>query len=66
MLPEIGDWAGWQALGHDPDGVVADPLFADAKNGDFRLRQNSPALSLGVVPFDYTQAGRRNPCGGRR
>lgn len=61
MLPEIGDWVGWQAQGHDPAGVVADPLFADAKNGDFHLCQNSPALSLGFVPFDYTQAGRGNP-----
>ena len=59
MLPEAGDWAGWQAQGHDPEGVVADPLFVDPGKGDFRLRPGSPVLALGFVPFDPTAAGVR-------
>jgi len=47
----------WQALGRDVDGIVADPLFVDAANRDFRLRENSPALAIGFVPFDYSRAG---------
>jgi hypothetical protein len=47
----------WQALGQDPDSVIADPLFADPEHLDFRLKPNSPALQLGFQPFDPTQAG---------
>ncbi len=47
----------WQATGHENGSVVADPLFVDAKNGDFHLRPDSPARKLGFQPFDYTQAG---------
>lgn len=60
VLPEVGDWSVWQAAGHDSAGVVADPLFADPEKGDFRLPPNSPAMSLGFVPFDITAAGCRN------
>ncbi len=49
--PPVGDWSNWQAGGHDPEGVVADPLFVDPEHGDFRLRPDSPALALGFVPF---------------
>jgi hypothetical protein len=40
------------------DRVVADPLFTDPDNGDFRLKPNSPAEKVGFVPFDYSGAGR--------
>ncbi len=42
---------------HDQHSVIADPLFVDAGNLDFHLKPNSPALTLGFEPFDYTQAG---------
>ena len=42
----------------DLHSIVADPGFADPAQGDFRLKPNSPALKVGFVPFDYSQAGR--------
>ena len=43
----------------DLDSLVSDPLFKDPKNGDFTLDPNSPAFSLGFVPFDLSDAGVR-------
>lgn len=47
----------WQQRGHDKNSLVADPGFADLKQRDFQLAADSPALRLGFVPFDYSQAG---------
>ncbi len=47
----------WKAQGHDRHSAVADPKFAGAEKRDFRLAPDSPALSLGFQPFDYSRAG---------
>lgn len=47
----------WQALGQDTHSVVADPQFADPAKLDFTLAADSPALKLGLVPFDWKEAG---------
>ena len=52
-------FAEWQRTGRDVGSIVADPKFADARKGDFRLAPDSPARALGFVPFDPAQAGLR-------
>jgi hypothetical protein len=54
----------WQAAGQDKEGLVADPLFVDPDNGDFKLRPGSPAARLGFEPWDLSAVGPR-PTGGR-
>jgi len=51
----LTDWR--TVTGHDKNSIIADLLFVDSKNFDFRLKPNSPAIKLGFVPFDYTKAG---------
>ena len=34
-------------------------LFVDPENGDFRLKPDSPALKLGIVPIDLSKIGLR-------
>ena len=46
-----------QELGRDVKSVIADPLFVDRANHDFRLKPESPAMKLGFKEFDYSQAG---------
>ncbi|MBN1441261.1 MAG: right-handed parallel beta-helix repeat-containing protein [Planctomycetes bacterium] len=45
----------------DIHSLIADPLLADPKSDDFRLRDGSPALGLGFEPFDASLAGRKTP-----
>jgi len=47
----------WQELGRDEGSIVADPLFVDAENHDFRLKENSPAFKIGYQPFDISSVG---------
>jgi hypothetical protein len=49
----------WKAKGLDEHSLVADPLFVDAKNGDFGLKPDSPALKLGFKPIDVSRVGPR-------
>jgi hypothetical protein len=49
--------AEWQALGQDPNSLVADPLFVDPGKGDFGLRAGSPAAKIGFEPWDFSTSG---------
>ena len=46
--------------GVDTHSQSLDPLFVDPENGDFRFHSDSPALEMGIVPIDVSQAGLRN------
>ncbi|RLA58582.1 MAG: right-handed parallel beta-helix repeat-containing protein, partial [Epsilonproteobacteria bacterium] len=41
-----------QKQGIEKHSLAVDPGFRDVKNGDFRLKKNSPAIKLGFVPFE--------------
>ena len=45
--------------GVDANSQAVDPMFVDPENGDFRFKPNSPALKMGIVPFDTSEAGLR-------
>lgn len=46
-------------LTYDADSICADPLFVDAENHDYRLREDSPALKLGIKTIDASEIGLR-------
>ena len=56
-------FAEWQSAGRDTGSVIADPLFVNAGNFDFRLLPGSPALKLGFQPIDLSSVGPRVPAG---
>ena len=59
-----GHSAEWYlAKGRSIGDVVDDPLFVDVKNGDFRLKPDSPALKLGFKEWDHSLVGPRTECG---
>ncbi len=51
------EWEAWQKAGADTASVIADPLFADARNGDFTLLPGSAALALGFQPIPQDKIG---------
>ncbi|HJN15957.1 MAG TPA: right-handed parallel beta-helix repeat-containing protein [Armatimonadota bacterium] len=46
-----------QEKGWDEGSVIADPMFVDPANGDFRFKPDAPYEKIGFTPFDYTEAG---------
>jgi hypothetical protein len=47
----------WKKLGRDKNSIIADPLFVDPVNYDFRFKNASIARKIKFKPFDDTQAG---------
>jgi hypothetical protein len=51
------DFDRWRVAGQDQHSVVADPLFVDPRNDNYRLRPNSPALRAGFQPIPVDLIG---------
>jgi len=51
----------WRKLGYGARSLLADPLFVDSAQEDFRLRDESPALTpeFGFLPIDLAKVGPR-------
>ena len=49
--------AAWQQTGQDLGSAVADPLFENPSQHDFRLKAGSPALALGIQSIDVSTMG---------
>jgi len=47
--------------GCDPNSIVGDPMFTDPANGDFRVKDGSPAFKFGFKNFPMDEFGVRKP-----
>lgn len=43
--------------GNDKYSIEADPMFVDYENNDFRLKEDSPAYSIGFEDIDFSDVG---------
>jgi len=50
-------FADWQKLGRDKRSIIADPLFVNPLQFDFRFKNTSVIKKIGFKPFDYSKAG---------
>lgn len=55
----LDEWHAWQNAGWDKHSLVADPLFVDWKNDDWRLKPESPAFRLGFKAIPVEKIGIR-------
>ena len=51
------EFSEWQSAGLDQNSQIADPRFIDAREGDFRLKSDSPAVKRGFQPLDISRVG---------
>ncbi len=56
------NWKEWRELGakyvgFDQNTKIADPNFVDVEARDYRLKENSPALDMGIKSIDTAQIG---------
>ena len=55
------DRTKFAANGCDANSLVGDPLFVDPVKGDYRVRDDSPALKLGFQNFPMDRFGVQSP-----
>lgn len=72
VYPVCSDYAGqsvhhpmrtfgeWRRMGFDVHSAIADPLFVDPDSDDYRLKPESPALTLGFQPISVEKIGVRD------
>lgn len=51
----------YTAVGWDVNSICADPLFVDPVNGDFSVKEGSPAFDIGFKNFPMDQFGVKKP-----
>ena len=56
-LPRQDTWQVWQKRGQDQGSQMADPLFIDSANRDYRVKPDSPAVTIGFKPIDLSKVG---------
>lgn len=47
----------WQSLGKDRNSFIINPLFTDAENGNFSIKNLTSTRKIGFKPFDFYRAG---------
>jgi hypothetical protein len=53
-LADDKNFTDWTRRGFEQHSLIADPLFVDYEHWDFRLKDNSPAFSLGFEQADFS------------
>ena len=53
----MDEWREYTDGQFDQHSLVADPMFVDAKNSDYRLHPDSPAHRLGIESIDISECG---------
>jgi parallel beta-helix repeat protein len=53
----LEEWGEVPGKHFDRHSIVADPLFMNQQEGDYRLRFDSPAYNLGFEDIDYAEIG---------
>lgn len=61
LFPDEASLLNAQQNGVDASSSFGNPLFEDPDKGDFRVKENSPALKLGFVNFPMDQFGVKKP-----
>jgi hypothetical protein len=61
-IPDVTTLEEWRDIPdreYDQGSLTADPLFIDPENGDYRLRFDSPAYTLGFEDLNFADMGLR-------
>ncbi len=61
LFASAADLAKARSSGCDARSLAGDPMFIDPANGDFRVKEGSPALKLGFKNFPMDQFGVKKP-----
>ncbi len=61
LFPDEGTLKASRALGLDSRSLSGDPLFVNPARGDYRVKDDSPALKLGFRNFAMDQFGVSSP-----
>ncbi|MFC2097708.1 right-handed parallel beta-helix repeat-containing protein [Bacteroidota bacterium] len=61
LFPDREELEEARKNGIDSNSIFGDPLFEDAVNNNFRVKNNSPAHKIGFVNFSMNSFGVQNP-----